>query len=276
MGPGHHQYAPFGYTYPTLASGALTPAGGITGLTFNVGGIDPNLQSPVAFIYSGQLEHPLSRVFVVSVGFSGANARHQLSGGGNPGNVSYGVDINTVPGDLYANEFTHPTNTNYGCGAICFVNPERLNQNFGGVYYTQNDRHSNYAAMFSDLRARFASGAFFDVSNTRSDSKDNTQGYPTWQNQQQFYGTSNWDAPNRLSATANYNYKGLNGGHGALGRATGGLGHKYNGNRTVWLSVLDCQLHCVHPNLRHGREPILKMRSRDRMDRQCRRRLQRG
>jgi hypothetical protein len=215
---------PFGFTYPTLPAEALTPAGGVTGLEFGIGGIDPNLKSPVAYIYSAQLEHPLTRSFVASVGYSGAHSLNQLSGGGQVYSVSYGVDINTAPGDLLANAATHPGNTNYCGGVVCSVTPERLNQNFGSVYYTQNDRHSNYQAFFADLRGRFAEGGFVDVSYTRSESKDNTQVYPTWQNPQQYYGPSNWDVPNRISATGNYQYKGLNHGEGLAGRASGGWG----------------------------------------------------
>jgi len=215
---------PFGFTYPTLPAGALTPAGGVTGLEFGIGGIDPNLKSPVAYIYSAQLVHPITHAFVASAGFSGANTKRQLSGGGQVFNVSYGVDINTFPGDLISSHAANPGNTNYVGGVAQSVTPVRLNQNFGSVYYTQNDRHSNYAAFFADLRGRFASGGFIDVSYTHSVSKDNTQVYPTWQNPQQYYGPSNWDVPNRLSATGNYEYKGLNHGQGPLGRATGGWG----------------------------------------------------
>jgi hypothetical protein len=109
-----------------------------------------------------------------------------------------------------------------GFNATSFRNAIQWNGRLDKVF--KNDRHSNYVAMFADLRARFASGAFFDVSYTRSASKDNTQGNPTWQNQQAFYGPSNWDAPNRLSATASYNYKGVNHGEGLVGRVTGGWG----------------------------------------------------
>jgi hypothetical protein len=221
---------PFGFTYPQLPAETLTAAGGVTGLTFGIGGIDPNLKSPVAYIYSTQLEHPLNRIFVASVGFSGANARRQLSGGGQVYSVSYGVDINTFPGDLVSSHAAHPNLTQYckspstGDMVACQVLPYRLNQNFGSIYYTQNDRHSNFDAVFADLRARFASGSFIDISYTHSQSKDDTQVYPTWQNPQQYYGPSNWDVPNRISATGNYQYKGLNSGRGPLGRATGGWG----------------------------------------------------
>ena len=200
---------PFGYTYPTLAASPLNSQGGITGLQFGIGGIDPDLKTPVTYIYSAQLEHPLTRAFVASVGYSGSRAERQLSGGGQVYNVSYGVDINSYPGDLIDNHQTVPT---------------RLNQSFGSISYTQNDRRSSFDAFIADLRGRFAGTGFIDVSYTRSASKDDTQVYPTWTNPGQYFGPSIWDAPNRLSLTANYQVHGLNSGQGFVGRATGGWG----------------------------------------------------
>jgi hypothetical protein len=200
---------PFGYTYPTLAASPLNAQGGITGLQFGIGGIDPNLKTPVTYTYSAQLEHPLTRAFVASVGYSGAHANNQLSGGGQVYNVSYGVDINSYPGDLIANHKTVPT---------------RLNQSFGSIYYTKNDRHSSFDAFIADVRGRFAGTGFFDVSYTRSTSKDDTQVYPTWTNPGQYFGPSIWDAPNRVSATGNYQFRGLNHGQGVAGNLTGGWG----------------------------------------------------
>lgn len=209
FGLGTTNKPPFGYTYPTLAASPLNAQGGITGLQFGIGGIDPNLKSPVTYIYSAQLEHPLTRSLVASVGYSGSRANRQLSGGGQVYNVSYGVDINSFPGDLIVNHKTIPT---------------RLNQSFGGIYYTQNDRRSSYDSFIADVRGRFAGSGFFDVSYTRSSSKDDTQVYPTWTNPGQYFGPSNWDAPNRLSATFNYQVHGLNSGNGLVGRVTGGWG----------------------------------------------------
>ncbi len=200
---------PFGFTYPTLAAAPLNAQGGITGLQFGIGGIDPNLKTPVTYVYSAQLEHPLTHTFVASVGYSGSRASRQLSGGGQVYNVSYGVDINSYPGDLIVNHKTIPT---------------RLNQSFGGIYYTQNDRRSSYDAFIADVRGRFAGTGFIDVSYTHSSSKDDTQVYPTWTNPGQYFGPSIWDAPNRLSATGNYEVRGFRHGEGLIGRVTGGWG----------------------------------------------------
>ena len=209
FGLGTTNTPPFGYTYPTLTPAPLNAQGGITGLQFGIGAIDPNLKTPVTYIYSAQLEHPLPHNFVSSIGYSGSRATRQLSGGGQVYNVSYGVDINSYPGDLIQNHKTIPT---------------RLNQSFGGIYDTRNDRRSSFDAFIADVRGRFAGTGFIDLSYTRSVSKDDTQVYPTWTNPGQYFSPSNWDSPNRLSATFNYNLHGLNHGAGFVGRATGGWG----------------------------------------------------
>lgn len=200
---------PFGYEYPALPARSLNAQGGITGLQFGIGGIDPTLRTPVTYIYSAQLEHPLVHSFVASVGYSGSRASDQLSGGGQVYNVSYGVDINSYPGDLIVNNKTVPT---------------RLNQSFGSIYYTQNDRRSDYNAFIADVRGRFAGTGFVDLSYTRSSSKDDTQVYPTWTNPGRYFAPSIWDAPNRISMAGNYAFHGLNNGEGFVGRVTGGWG----------------------------------------------------
>lgn len=207
---------PFGYTYPTLAATPLNKQGGLTGLQFAIGGIDPDLKSPVTYTYSAELAHPLGRNFVTSVGYSGSRSHNQLSGGGQVYNVSYGVDINSYPGDLVQN---FPNNLASGT-----LVPTRLNQSFGAINFTQNDRRSSFNAFVADVRGRFAGSGFVDVSYTRSSSKDDTQVYPTWSNPNQYFGPSIWDAPNRLSLTGNYQFRGVGGGKGAVGNITGGWG----------------------------------------------------
>ncbi len=213
---GNSNTPPFGFTYPTLTTYGLNSHGGINGLQFGIGGIDPELRSPVAYIYSGELEHPLTRAIVASVGYSGSHATSQLSGGGQVYNVSYGVDINSYPGDLIDN---FPKNLTSSTTLV----PTRLSDSFGEIYYTQNDRHSNFDAFIADVRGRFTSG-FIDASYTRSSSKDDTQVYPTWTDPSRYYGPSIWDAPNRVSVTGNYLIPGVNHGQALVSRVTGGWG----------------------------------------------------
>jgi hypothetical protein len=195
----------------------LDAQGGLTGTVINVGAINPNLQSPVAYIYSVELEHPLTHQFVASVGYSGSHAHNLLSGGGQVYNVSYGVDINSYPGDLIDN---FPANFLTATS----LKPFRLNPSFGEISYTANDRHSRFNAFTADVRGRFAGTGFIDVSYTRSSSLDDTQVFPTWTDPNRYFSPSNWNAPNRLSVTGNYELPGLNQGQGVVGRLTGGWG----------------------------------------------------
>jgi Carboxypeptidase regulatory-like domain len=206
FGLGTSNSKPFGYPAPTLAGRPLNSQGGITGLQFTIGGIDPNLVSPVAYIFSGSLDRQLPDNLVASVAYSSAIARNLLSGGGQVYNVSYGQDINELPGDLILHNSTTPT---------------RLNTSFGEVLYTQNDRVSQYNAFILSLRGRF-SRAFFNASYTHSVSKDDTQVFPTYINPHQYYGPSLWDIPNRFSLAWNYQFPDLNHALGLAGRAASG------------------------------------------------------
>jgi Carboxypeptidase regulatory-like domain/TonB dependent receptor len=207
---------PFGFTFPELGGSPLCPtvpclnsAGGIAGASFSIGGITPTIISPTAYIWSGTLEHRMGGHVVASVLYSGSHTSNLVGNGNAGGIVSYGVDINQLPGALIGEP--------YGS------TPARPNPSFGQILYTQNDRVANYEAVTVDMRARARRG-FVDVSYTRSSSKDDGSNYPLSSNPYQFYGPSPWDAPNRFSATFNYEQPGLNGGQGLVGHLTGGWG----------------------------------------------------
>jgi len=206
FGFGTSNTKPYNFPAPDVSAYSLNSKGGINGLQFGVGGIDPNLHSPVSYTYSASLEHSLSSALVASLAYSGATGRSLLSGGGQVYNVSYGQNINELPGDLIIHNSITPT---------------RLNTSFGPVYYTANDRESNYNALILALRGRF-NRAFFTASYTHSVSKDDTQVYPTYINPHQFYGPSLWDVPNRFSLGWNYQFPDVNGGHGFVGRVASG------------------------------------------------------
>jgi hypothetical protein len=207
---------PFGFQFPQLAGTALCPAapcldaaGGIAGAGLTIGGIDPNIVSPTAYIFAATLEHRIGSHLVASVLYSGSHTTNLVGAGNVGGQVSYGVDINAMPGDLI--------------GKPAGSAPTRLNPSFGAINDTQNDRVGNYNGVSFDLRARAARG-FFDVSYTRSSSKDDAGRYPTALNPHQYYGLSPWDVPNRFSASFNYELPGLNNGAGFVGHLTGGWG----------------------------------------------------
>lgn len=206
LGFGTTNQQPFNFPAPTLPARSLNAAGGITGLQFSVGAVDPNLQSPVTYTYSAGLDHQMGRHFVAGIAYSGSNGRDLLSGGGQVYNVSYGQDINELPGDLIIHNSTVPS---------------RLNPNFGQVVDTLNDRVSNYNAMIIGFQGRF-SRSFFNASYTRSSSWDDTQVYPSYIDVHQWYGPSNWNAPNRFSLAWNYQVPDVNHAAGLLGHVGSG------------------------------------------------------
>lgn len=204
---GNSNVPPFGFTYPTVPAGALDSHGGIVGLQPGIGAIDPNLLTPVTYTFTGTLERKVARDTVASVGYSGSRNRDLLSGGGQQFSVSYGVDINTYPGDLIQHNTTTPT---------------RLLPSFGSIFYTQNDRQSRFDSLLVGLRTRFARSGFLNAYYTRSSSQDDVQVYPVATNPMQYYGPSIWDSKNRLSVTASYTIPGLSKGLGLAGRLTSG------------------------------------------------------
>jgi hypothetical protein len=200
---------PFGFTYPSLPPNGLDDKGGEPGTEIQIGAIDPNLKSPVAYIFAGTLERKIGSRYTASVGYSGSKSNNLLSNGNAAGLVQYGVDINAMPKDLIIHNSLIPT---------------RYNSSFGEIIYSEGNRHGNYNGVFFDFKGRFKRG-FFDASYTRSQSKDDAGTYPdTTLDPQTYYGLSPWDVPNRFSLTLNYSLPGLNHGKGAAGRLTGGWG----------------------------------------------------
>jgi len=199
--------APYGFTFPTF-QGGLNSQGGVVGARFNIGGINPLLESPKADVWSLGVERKIWRNIAGSVGYSGSHSYNIVSGGNNTGGVSYGVNINVLPDDLIIHET---------------VNPTGLNPSFGQINYGANDRRGNYQGVFFDVKGQFARG-FFDGSYTHSSAKDNAGVYPTPENPEAYYGRSAWDVPNRFSLSFNYSLKGLNHGEGFVGYVTGGWG----------------------------------------------------
>jgi len=190
---------PFGFTFPPLAGSPLCPTapcldekGGIRGAQFPIGGINPELKSPVAYIFMASVERQLGRSMSGTIIYSGSHTSNAVGNGNQAGVVSYGVDINAQAGDLLGKPPGSP--------------PTRINSSFGPILYADNDRVGNYNGITFDVRGR-AKGLFFDASYTRSSSKDDMGLYPTWVNPHQFYGPSPWDVPNRISLTANYQFR---------------------------------------------------------------------
>jgi len=223
---GNSSKPPFGFTFPTFGpgtgptpqqGGGLNAQGGIVGASFAIGGINPLLKSPTSDVWSVTLQRSLGKNFAASVGYNGSHSYHIVGNGNSIGNVSYGVDINTFPGDLISQENTSATPV--------VPSATRLNKSFGAITYADNDRHGNYDAVIFDVRGHSTRG-YLDASFTHSRSQDDGLNYPNSAglNPQQYYGPSIFDAPNRFSLSFNYSVKGLKGGRGVLGYVTGGWG----------------------------------------------------
>jgi hypothetical protein len=203
---GTNPSTPSGFPYPALPSTQLDSHGGLVNSQINVGGIDPNLSPPVTYNYTANVERKLAAGMVASIGYSGSRSDNLIMGGGQQTNTSYGTDINRFAGDLILNNGT----------------TTRLNPSFGAITYAQNAAIGRYNALIAGIRGRFSHRGYFSASYTRSESKDDSQIYPTFTNLQQYYGPSVWDAPNRFSMALNYNLPGLHSGTGLLGRITDG------------------------------------------------------
>ena len=125
---------PFGFNFPGLAGTSLCPTapcldekGGIKGAAFPIGAINPDIDSPKTYIYSATLEHQIGSHLVASLLYSGSHTSGMVSGGNQIGQVSYGTNINAMPGDL----LTKPPGSA----------PTRLNSSFGPIaYYRQRSR----------------------------------------------------------------------------------------------------------------------------------------
>ena len=152
-----------GLPNPVLNAGLINSQGGITGANFGIGGINPNLKSPKAAVWSGTVERSFSRNFAASVGYTGSHSYNLVGGGDQAGGVSYGVNINNFAGDLVQNNSLVPTH---------------LNPSFGNINYADNNRYGNYHAVIFDLRGRFSHG-FFDASYTRSNLRTTQASIPS-------------------------------------------------------------------------------------------------
>jgi hypothetical protein len=215
---------PFGFDtagdYPALqvngqpcsfygANGCLNAQGGVLGANAPVGGINPNLESPKAAIWSLTFEQKVGGNYAASVGYAGSHGYDMVGGGDYAGIVSYGQTVNAFADDLIQNESLTPT---------------RLNPSFGTILLTENNRRSNYEMVFFEFKGHFARGGFFDASYTRSKSQDDAGNYPAEASPSTYYGPSPWDVPNRFSLTLNYELAGLRNGQGLVGHLTRGWG----------------------------------------------------
>lgn len=202
---GTSNHYPFGFPVPALPSGTLDSHGGLVGAQLTVGGNDENMKAANSYVYTATLERGFGKNLVASVGYMGQKSRDLVAGSGQTTATSYGVDINRFDGDLIQ------------CN--CNV-PTRLNPSFGAITFATNGAESGYNAFYGAVRGRFGSRGYFNASYTRSSSNDDAGiangPYPTATNLHQYYGPSQWDAPNRFSLSWSYELPGPNSASGVL------------------------------------------------------------
>lgn len=204
FGYGTQNKVPFGFPYPAFQGSPLNAKGGIVGSQINVGGTDVNLKSPDTLNWSLTAEHQLTNQLTASIGYVGSHSENLIIGGGNTGNTSYGVDINTFSGDL----LQHPNFT----GARLYTGTgtqTRLNTSFGAIAYAYNGAIANFQAVIASVQGRFAQRGFVTASYTHGKAMDDWQNYPIANPVSRFYAPSPWDVPNRFSLGASYPLPGV-------------------------------------------------------------------
>ena len=150
------------------------------------------MPSPTTYNYTVTLERELPLHLVARVGYAGSHSYDLVTEGGQVTATFYGTDINRFAGDLIQNDDVLT----------------RLNHSFGSITYSASGARSTYNGLVLSLEGRFSRG-FISASYTRSSSYDDWQVYPTATNLSQYWGPSNWDAPNRFAFTGSYTLPGL-------------------------------------------------------------------
>jgi hypothetical protein len=209
---------PFGFQYPAFVGTPLDAKGGVVGSNISVGGVDVHIGSPYTLNWSATVERQITNGMAASFGYIGSHSGNLIVGGGNTGATSYGVDVNVFPGDLLQHLQCTETATANSCTGV----QTRLNTSFGSITYATNDARSNYEAFFAAVKGRFARRGFLTASYTRSESKDDWQGYPGVYPYDRYYGPSPWNAPNRFSLGWSYEIPGASNGNGFVRRVSNG------------------------------------------------------
>jgi hypothetical protein len=226
FGFGTQNKYPFGFPTPAYVGQPLDAQGGIAGSQFSVGGTSESMSAPNTLLWSAGLEHQLRSNLVASVGYQGSHGSNLVVASGNTSNTTYGVDINTLPGDLVQHPAFNANGVWTGTGI-----QTRLNHSFGSIDYAYNGARSNYNAFIVALKGRLGANGFLTASYTHSASKDDANNYPegysatggTSYNVNQYYSPSPWDVPNRFSLGWSYTIPGLKGGNALTRGATNGF-----------------------------------------------------
>lgn len=219
FGYGTNNTFPYGFQYPAFVGTPLDSHGGVVGSNISVGGVDVNMEPTHTLNWSAGVQRQITSHMTASLGYVGSHSGNLIIGGGNTGATSYGVDVNVFDGDLLQHiQCTENESTN-SCTGV----QTRLNTSFGSITYATNGARSNYEAFIAAIQGKFAKRGFVTASYTRSDSKDDWQGYPGKYPFDRYYGPSAWNAPNRFSLGWSYDLPGTSNRNSVIGRVTNGF-----------------------------------------------------
>lgn len=220
FGYGTSNTYPFGFPYPQFGGQPLNSAGGLPGGQFSVGGVDPNISTPLTTTWSVAVERQITPTLVASAGYVGQHSQNLLVASGVSFANTFGNDVNVFAGDLIQHPGCTPT---AGQTVICDGIQTRLNHSFGSIQFNYNAGRSNYSGLIFAVKGRFAQRGFLTASYTRSVSKDNVgTAYPSEYPIDRWYGPSPSDVPNRVSLGANYNLPDYRSGSGFVGHILSG------------------------------------------------------
>lgn len=220
FGYGTSNTYPFGFPYPKFGGQPLNSAGGLSGGQFAVGGVDPNISTPLTTTWSAAVERQITPTLVASAGYVGQHSQNLLVASGVAFANTFGNDVNVFAGDLIQHPGCTPT---AGQTVICDGIQTRLNHSFGSIQFNYNGGRSNYSGLIFAVKGRFTQRGFLTASYTRSVSKDNVgTAYPSEYPIDRWYGPSPTDVPNRVSVGANYNLPDYRSGSGFAGHILSG------------------------------------------------------
>ncbi|MFN7992515.1 MAG: TonB-dependent receptor [Bryobacteraceae bacterium] len=176
---------PFGFQYPTIPAGQLNSAGGLVGTQPDVGGINRNLTPPSTVNWALGVERQLPGRLVVGANYTGSHTWNGL----------IGSDFNRFAGDLLDGTLN------------------RLNPNFGSMWYVYSGNSINYSAMILSMRKDMGTRYSFQASYTLGRTTDLYQGgarswgYEDLPDQHKLSSNradSSWDVRNRFSFSGVY------------------------------------------------------------------------
>jgi hypothetical protein len=173
-------------------------------------------------MWSAAVEGQILSGLTGGVAYVGQHSSNLLIGSGEPGNNTYGSDVNVFAGDLIQNPGCTPT---AGQTVVCDGVQTRLNDSFGAIQLNRNGGTSNYEGLILSLKGRVAKRAFLTASYTGAESKDDTgYAYPQEYDVHRWYGPSPMDVRNRLSVGGDYTLPEYHSGNGVLNRVLSGWG----------------------------------------------------